>query len=145
MPIRVRSLSKGGSFDDRLQLINASVPQRLQIDVQLSEAARVQVDIGVQQRQVYAGILLDNPVLRALATQNVQDLENQLGQADLDLEEFDVHEDNQLLSEQHGHEKFEPPSAQGGPPGESEASSISQEHEKTIEIFGHEKGWHLVA
>ena len=70
---------RAGNFDERLTASSVnSMPQRLQIDVQLSETARVQVDVGVQQRQVYAGMLLDNPVLRSLAVHNVQDLQNQL-------------------------------------------------------------------
>ena len=137
--------TKGGSFDDRLQLLNVPVQQRLQIDVQVSEAARVQVDVGVQQRQVYAGVLLDNPVLRALATQNVQELESQLAQAEMELEEFDVHEGNQLLNDQHGREN----SQQGKSPVEFAEDSISsvpsQEYEGVFQSIGYDAGWHLVA
>jgi hypothetical protein len=62
--------------------------QRLQMDVQLSENQRVQMDVGVQNRQVYAGLVMDHSVLRNLANQFVPQLENQLNQADLELQEF---------------------------------------------------------
>jgi len=62
--------------------------QRLQMDVQLSENQRVQIDVGVQNRQVYAGLVMDHSVLRNLAAQFVPQLENQLTQVDLELEEF---------------------------------------------------------
>ncbi|WP_447968372.1 hypothetical protein [Nitrospira sp. M1] len=138
-------VAKGGSFDERLQLFNASVPHRLQIDVQLSEAARMQVDIGVQQRQVYAGVLLDNPVLRALASQNVQQLEAQLGQAEMELEEFDVHEDNSHLHEELGSESSggHEQSGRFSEQGEGLASSHELEHVRTT--IQQDRGWHLVA
>ena len=137
--------AKGGGFEDRLQLLNVPVPQRLQIDVQLSEAARVQVDVGVQQRQVYAGVLLDNPVLRTLASQNVQELESQLRQADMELEEFDVHEDNPFLSDQHGQEHFQERKSSAGFSGESIPSVSSQGHEESFRPNGQDTGWHFVA
>ncbi len=135
---------RAGTFDDRLQLLNASVPQRLQIDVQLSEAARVQVEVGVQQRQVYAGVLLDNPVLRSLAAQNIQVLEEQLEQADLELEEFDVH-DGQLLNESPGQEQFGQTNFQGKQSEESGDSVVQKSQEKSRSYTGVDTGWHLVA
>jgi hypothetical protein len=62
--------------------------QRLQMDVQLSENQRVQIDVGVQNRQVYAGLVMDHSVLRNLANQFVPQLENQLAEVDLELQEF---------------------------------------------------------
>lgn len=71
--------------------------QRLQMDVQLSENTRVQIDVGVQNRQVYAGLVMDHAVLRNLAAQFVPQLENQLAQVNLELEEFsaEVREERQ--------------------------------------------------
>ena len=79
--------------------------QRLQMDVQLSETQRVQIDVGVQNRQVYAGLVMDHSVLRNLANQFVPQLENQLAEADLELQEFsaEVREDH----EQEAHTMFE--------------------------------------
>ncbi|GJL53261.1 MAG: hypothetical protein NPIRA02_03930 [Nitrospirales bacterium] len=136
---------KGGSFDERLQLLNTPVPHRLQIDVQLSEAARMQVDVGVQQRQVYAGVLLDNPVLRALASQNVQQLEGQLGQADMELEEFDVHEETPHFHEQFGNESSGNHGHTGrfSESGGDVAHSHGLEHVRTT--IQQDRGWHLVA
>ena len=62
--------------------------QRLQMDVQLSENHRVQLDVGVQNRHVSAGLVTDYSVLRNLATQFVPQLEAQLSNVDLELEEF---------------------------------------------------------
>ncbi len=140
-----QAVAKAGTFDERLQLLNTSVSQRLQIDVQLSEAARVQVDVGVQQRQVYAGVLLDNPVLRALASQNVQDLASQLGQADMELEEFDVHEENDGLSEQASNDNHWGSNSSGELVNTLENSSSHQEQEVPRTMIKQERGWHLVA
>ena len=62
--------------------------QRLQMDVQLSETNRIQIDVGVQQRQVYAGLVMDQGTLRNLAVQFVPQLEGQLAKVDMDLQEF---------------------------------------------------------
>jgi len=62
--------------------------QRLQMDVQLSENQRVHIDVGVHNRQVYTGLVMDHSVLRNLATQFVPQLENQLAEVDLELQEF---------------------------------------------------------
>ena len=86
---------RGNTFEERLQAYNPTAPQRLQIDVQLSETARVQVDVSVQQRQVYAGLLMDQPILRNLALQHVSQLETQLNQNEMELQEFDVQVDQQ--------------------------------------------------
>ena len=75
--------------------------QRLQLDVQLSENQRVHIDVGVQNRQVYTGLLMDHSVLRNLATQFVPQLENQLAQADLELQEFSA----EVREEQTQHEE----------------------------------------
>ena len=87
------------SFEERLQAYQATPPHRLQIDVQLSETARVQVDVAVQQRQVYAGLLMDQPILRNLALQHVPQLEEQLNQNGMELQEFDAQVDQQENSQ----------------------------------------------
>ena len=105
------------AFDERLQTLNSVSPQKLQIDVQISEASRVQVDVAVQQRQVYAGLLLDQPALRNLALQQVPQLEGQLNQAGMELQEFDAELEGQL--EQHN-DTIRYRNEQAGLPGESE-------------------------
>ena len=62
--------------------------QRLQMDVQISDTQRVSIDVGVQNRLVSAGLVVDHSVLRNLAAQFVPQLENQLSQVDLELQEF---------------------------------------------------------
>ena len=76
-------------FHEQLQNLNTT-PQRLQIDVQLSEAHRVQLDVGVQQRQVYASLLMDQTALRNLALQQAPQLGEQLTQVGMELREFDA-------------------------------------------------------
>ena len=90
---------RASAFEERLQAYQATPPQRLQIDVQLSETARVQVDVAVQQRQVYAGLLMDQPILRNLALQHVPQLEEQLNQNGMELQEFDAQVDQQEKSQ----------------------------------------------
>ena len=135
---------KVGSFDERLQMLHSSPPQRLQIDVQLSETARAQVDVAVQQRNVYAGVMMDNPVLRNLAQQNVQQLEEQLGQADMDLQEFDVHEEHEQLGEQRTGEHSKHERAFSGVLDARESLSGMQSPERSF-VSDHSPGWHLVA
>ena len=135
---------RAGNFDERLNLLNNSIPQRLQIDVQLSETARVQVDIGVQQRQVYAGMLLDNPVLRSLAVQNVQDLQNQLGQAEMELEEFDVYEEGHNFSEQASGDNAKGKNVPGKIVEELEYSSMQQGQAGSRTMMNQDRGLHFV-
>ncbi len=136
--------ARAGNFDERLQLLNTAVPHRLQIDVQLSETARMQVDVGVQHRQVFAGVLLDNPVLRSLAAQNIQALEEQLGKADMELEEFNVHGDDQLRNQHPGQEHDEQKGFQGGL-SHALKSSSQQTQLDDHRQGGGDRGWHLVA
>jgi hypothetical protein len=76
------------ALEERGQEFPAPALQRLQMDVQLSENQRVQVDVGVHHRQVYTGLVMDHSVLRNLANQFVPQLENQLAEVDLELQEF---------------------------------------------------------
>lgn len=62
--------------------------QRLQLDVQISETHRVQIDVGVHHRQVYAGLMMDHLALRNLALQNVPQLEEQFTNINMELSEF---------------------------------------------------------
>ncbi len=75
----------------------AQTLQRLQMDVQLSDNQRVLIDVGVQNKQVYAGLVMDHSILRNLANQFVPQLEHQLSQVDLELQEFsaEVREERQ--------------------------------------------------
>jgi hypothetical protein len=75
-------------LEERGQEFPATALQRLQMDVQLSETQRVHIDVGVHNRQVYTGLVMDHSVLRNLATQFVPQLENQLAEVDLELQEF---------------------------------------------------------
>ena len=75
-------------LEERGQEFPTPLLQRLQLDVQVSENQRVQIDVGVQNRQVYAGLVMDHSVLRNLANQFVPQLENQLADVDLELQEF---------------------------------------------------------
>jgi len=73
--------------------------QRLQLDVQISETQRVQIDVGVQHRQVYAGLVMDQMALRNLAVQFVPQLDEQLSQLNLELNQFSAE-----MSEEQGSE-----------------------------------------
>ncbi len=118
--------------------------QRLQMDVQLSEHQRVQVEVGVQQRQVYAGMLVDHTALKNLALHFVPHLDQQLSQVNLELQEFSAEVREQLGSDP------------GGKPSEHsdlefQGHSLSSEMNESEESFsspdGFEKepGLHLVA
>ncbi len=74
--------------EERMQDLPSPALQRLQMEVQLSENNRVQIDVGVQHRQVYASLLMDQATLKNLAVQFVPQLEEQLTQGDMELQEF---------------------------------------------------------
>jgi hypothetical protein len=108
-------------LEERNQEFPAPAMQRLQMDVQLSESQRVHIDVGVHNRQVYTGLVMDHSVLRNLATQFVPQLENQLAEADLELQEFsaEIREEQEqeaksLFDDSRSHEAHESKrSAQG--------------------------------
>ena len=83
------------AMEERAVEFPAQALQRLQMDVQLSDNQRVMIDVGVQNKQVYAGLVMDQAILRNLANQFVPQLEAQLSQVDLELQEFsaEVRED----------------------------------------------------
>lgn len=101
------SLSQGPGPGPGARMAEEGVPnlpspalQRLQLDVQLSETNRVQIDVGVQQRHVYAGLVMDQATLKNLAVQFIPQLEAQLAQKNMELQEFsaevrDYHDDEQ--------------------------------------------------
>lgn len=74
--------------EERVQDLPGPALQRLQMEVQLSETNRVQIDVGVQHRQVYASLLMDQATLKNLAVQFVPQLEEQLTQGEMELQEF---------------------------------------------------------
>ena len=128
------------ALDERRIEFPTAALQRLQLDVQLSDHQRVQIDLGVQNRQVYAGLLMDHSVLRNLATQFVPQLENQLNQVDLELQEFsaEVREERdadalfrESRSQQHDHKTN----------GSSDKTDSSQKSLMPTE----DRGLHLVA
>ncbi len=93
------------ALEERSQEFPVPALQRLQMDVQLTENQRVQIDVGVQHRQVYAGLIVDHSVLRNLANQFVPQLENQLNQVDLELQEFSTEVRDER--EQQTHQMFD--------------------------------------
>jgi hypothetical protein len=74
--------------EERVPDLPGPALQRLQMEVQLSETNRVQIDVGVQHRQVYASLLMDHATLKNLAVQFVPQLEEQLTQGEMELQEF---------------------------------------------------------
>ena len=88
-------------LEERVSEFPTPALQRLQMDVQVSENQRVQIDVGVQNRQVYAGLMMDHSVLRNLANQFVPQLENQLADVDLELQEFSAEVSEEPDQEAH--------------------------------------------
>ncbi|MCZ6800665.1 MAG: hypothetical protein O7F12_09275 [Nitrospirae bacterium] len=131
-----------GILSDRPQQMAASVPQRLQLDVTLADATKLQIEVAVQQRQVSAHLLLDQMALRNLVLQNQPQLDTQMTSAGLDLKEFgaEVKEqwafDHQGLAEQEART-----SAQG------EDQNISEDSPETVSQTMSEWGtqFHYVA
>jgi len=128
--------------EERGPALPAPALQRLQMDVQLSESQRVQIDVGVQNRQVYAGLVMDHSVLRNLAAQFVPQLENQLAEVDMELQEFsaEVREERErdadaLFRDSRFHE-----------PHEATGRSQGEPHSTLNPLKQHEeRGLHFVA
>lgn len=118
--------------------------QRLQMDVQLSEHQRVQVEVGVQQRQVYAGMLVDHAALKNLALQFVPQLDHQLSQVNLDLQEFSAEIRDQPGSDPGGKPSEHPELEFQGESAKTEMNE-SGESFSSPEEFEKEPGLHLVA
>lgn len=98
--------------------------QRLQLDVQISETQRVQIDVGVQHRQVYAGLVMDQAALKNLAMQFVPQLEEQLSHHNLELDQFSA-------------ETWEDPGAEAGSSSYQRDRSESREFEGS----GRRRSW----
>jgi len=130
------------ALEERGQEFPAPVLQRLQMDVQVSENQRVQIDVGVQNRLVSAGLVMDHSALRNLANQFVPHLENQLSQVDLELEEFsaEVREE----SEPETHSMFDDSRTSKG---QQLGRQTQGELQTTPNPLGHRKeaGLHFVA
>ncbi len=117
--------------------------QRLQMEVQLSETNRVQIDVGVQQRQVYAGLLMDQATLKNLAVQFVPQLEEQLAQSDMDLQEFSAEVRDHHREQESATDSDWRASQQGH--RASTTFSHAQESNNTSVTRVEERGWHYVA
>ena len=129
-------------LEERGPELPAPALQRLQMDVQLSDNQRVQIDVGVQNRQVYTGLVMDHSVLRNLAAQFVPQLENQLAEVDLELQEFSAevreereHDAETLFHDRQSHESRESTDRSHG------------ERRSTLDALhrSEERGLHLVA
>ncbi len=117
--------------------------QRLQMEVQLSETNRVQIEVGVQQRQVYAGLVMDQATLKNLAVQFVPQLEEQLAQRDMDLQEFSA-EVRDHHREQESATDPDWRASQQGHWGSTTFSHAQDPHIPSVTRF-EERGWHYVA
>jgi hypothetical protein len=87
------------ALEERGQEFPAPALQRLQMDVQLSENQRVQVDVGVHNRQVYTGLVMDHSVLRNLA--------NQLQEFSAEVREEREQEEGRLFDDSRSHKAQE--------------------------------------
>ena len=140
-----QGLGQGGGMrglEERVPELPAPALQRLQMDVQLSDNQRVQIDVGVHNRQVYTGLVMDHSVLRNLAAQFVPQLENQLAEVDMELQEFsaEVREEREdhadtLFHDRQSHESHEA----SGPSHGERRSALNALHRPE------ERGLHLVA
>ena len=111
---------RSGILNDRSHQVGASAPQRLQMDVTLADATKLQIEVAVQQRQVSANLLLDQMALRNLVLQNQPQLDAQMATAGLDLKEFGAEVREQGVFDQQGTEKRD---ARSSAQGEDQSSS----------------------
>ncbi|MBA3965169.1 MAG: hypothetical protein H0X47_05245 [Nitrospirales bacterium] len=117
--------------------------QRLQMEVQLSETNRVQIDVGVQHRQVYASLLMDQATLKNLAVQFVPQLEAQLTQGEMELQEFSA----EVRDHQGGQESGTRSDGAGTQTGQRGRASLHQVPGSLSHLAkrAEEQGLHLVA
>ena len=140
------SLSQGTGarmVEDRGPDLPTPALQRLQMEVQLSETNRIQIDVGVQQRHVYAGLLMDHATLKNLAMQFVPQLEDQLAQSDMDLQEFSAE-----VRDHHGEPESEASSHGSGTQQEQRGPTTVHHAPESLNYFVNrvkEQGWHYVA
>ena len=130
-----------GILSDRPQQMGASVPQRLQMDVILADATKLQIEVAVQQRQVSAHLLLDQMALRNLVLQNQPQLDTQMATAGLDLKEFGAEVKEQWVFDQQGMAEHEARTSSQGEQNISEDTpeTVSQ----TVSEWGNQ--FHYVA
>jgi hypothetical protein len=129
--------------EERVPDLPAPALQRLQMDVQLSETNRIQIDVGIQQRQVYAGLLMDQATLKNLAVQFIPQLEDQLAQVDMDLQEFSVE-----VRDHHREQQHDTSLHHSGMLSMQQGSTASHRAPETVPTPGkrvEEQGLHLVA
>lgn len=145
-----QSLPQSGQTGGGVRVLDEAVSerptqplQRLQLDVQVSETQRVQIDVGVQHRQVYAGLVMDQMALRNLAMQFVPQLEEQLSQLNLELNQFSAETSEEQRSE--GGSSF--PHNRSEPDGfkETEGSFPARTPSLSRPLTSKETGLHFVA
>lgn len=98
------------AVDTRQPVFVGQPPQRLQLDVTLSDTTRLQIEVAVQQRQVSANMLLDQAALRNLVMQHQPQLDAQLAANGLELKELwaEVRDDQAFARESfepHSHDR----------------------------------------
>jgi hypothetical protein len=129
--------------EERATDLPAPALQRLQMDVQVSASSRIQIDVGVHNRQVYTGLLMDQATLKNLAVQFVPQLQDQLGQIDMELQEFSAE-----VREQRGEQDTDMDSPEWGTsPEHGGATTVPPAPESFPHSMksGEEKRLHLVA
>lgn len=129
--------------EERGQDLPGPALQRLQMEVQLSENNRVQIDVGVQHRQVYASLLMDQTTLRNLAVQMAPQLEEQLAQGEMELQEFSAE-----VHDHHGDQESKTLSdGQGTQAGQQGTRSFHPTSGSISNLVNHaeDRGLHFVA
>ena len=129
--------------EERVTELPGPALQRLQMEVQLSETNRVQIDVGVQHRQVYASLLMDQATLKNLAVQFVPQLEEQLTQGEMELQEFSA----EVRDHQSGQESDTRSDGAGTQTSHRGMPSLHQTPGSLSHRVGRaeEQGFHLVA
>lgn len=129
--------------EERVPDLPGPALQRLQMEVQLSETNRVQIDVGVQHRQVYASLLMDQATLKNLAVQFVPQLEEQLTQGEMELQEFSA----EVRDHQSGQESDTRSDGAGTQTSQRGMPSLHQTSGSLSHRAGRgeEYGFHLVA
>ncbi|KPK26279.1 MAG: hypothetical protein AMK69_12440 [Nitrospira bacterium SG8_3] len=129
--------------EERVPDLPGPALQRLQMEVQLSETNRVQIDVGVQHRQVYASLLMDQATLKNLAVQFVPQLEEQLTQGEMELQEFSA----EVRDHQSGQESDTRSDGAGTQTSQRGITALHQTPGSLSHMAGRaeEQGFHLVA
>ncbi len=128
---RVSESQAGARTDmltERARAMNILSPQRMQMEVMLSDETKVQIEVAVKQQQVTAQLLTDQMMLRNLAIQYEPQLEAQLSSAGLDLQQFGAEVSEQGLFGQH----LSDSSSRKSFSGNGEEASVLQEAEMLV-------------